>query len=296
MSKHPNVPVLFPICSSCLSISHLKLFGSWQFIGFSSPGQGWAIIRPHQAWRSNHSWALFFSHGVFSQWQAHWLRVGSGCVRLPASAVELLRGVCKIETGAEADWELDTSGSFICDGNQAVYHTSPTTLSARTMLRDIPEDCHIVRKASPTPGPTDGSFLVDTHWSIIASSERYTTLQLRFIAPHICSIMMIAEKMHTGCLIIWPVNAWDAEIHSVTYSISVAIFPIQVHLLFPDNCYHMKAILFIHITCSRSRKKLRPDNRFACAYIYAVYVPKENKNTSPLLFELLGLEDTYRSK
>lgn len=89
----PSIPIRpFPICSSCLSISHLKLFGSWQFIRFSSPGQGWAIIRPHQAWRGNHSWA-FFSHGVFSQWQAHWLCVGSGCVCLPSLTVELLQGV-----------------------------------------------------------------------------------------------------------------------------------------------------------------------------------------------------------
>lgn len=123
MSKHPNASIMFLICSSCLSISHLKLFASWQFIRFSSPGQGWAIIRPHQAWRGNHSWA-FFSHGVFSQWQAHWLCVGSGCVCLPASTVELLRGT-QIETGVETGGESGTSGSFICNSNQAVYHTSP---------------------------------------------------------------------------------------------------------------------------------------------------------------------------
>lgn len=123
MSKHPNASIMFSICSSCLSISHLRLFGSWQFIRFSSPGQGWAIIRPHQAWRGNHSWA-FFSHGVFSQWQAHWLCVGSGCVCLPASTVELLRSV-QIETGVETDRESHTPGSFICNSNQAVYHTSP---------------------------------------------------------------------------------------------------------------------------------------------------------------------------
>lgn len=85
--------------ASCLSISHLKLFASWQFIRFSSPRQGWAIIRPHQAWRGNHSWA-FFSHGVFSQWQAYWLCVGSGRICLPSSSVELLWGT-QIEMGGE---------------------------------------------------------------------------------------------------------------------------------------------------------------------------------------------------
>lgn len=72
MSKHPDVSVMVPICSADLSISRRKLFCSWQFIRFSSPSWGWAIIKPHQPWRGNHSWA-FFSHGVFSQWQAHWL-------------------------------------------------------------------------------------------------------------------------------------------------------------------------------------------------------------------------------
>ena len=103
MSKHSSASVMFRICSFSLSISHLKLFGSWQFIRFSSTGQGWAIIRPHQAWRGNHSWA-FFSHGVFSQWQAHWLCVGSGCVCLPSFTVELLRGT-QIETEVETDAE-----------------------------------------------------------------------------------------------------------------------------------------------------------------------------------------------
>lgn len=89
MPKHHNVSIMFPICSSCLSISHLKLFCSWQFIRFSSPGQGWAIIKPHQAWRGNHSWA-FLSHGVFSQWQAHWLCWFWVFFCFPTSTVELL--------------------------------------------------------------------------------------------------------------------------------------------------------------------------------------------------------------
>lgn len=28
MPKHPDASIMFPICSSCLSISHLELFGS----------------------------------------------------------------------------------------------------------------------------------------------------------------------------------------------------------------------------------------------------------------------------
>lgn len=72
LQEDAQASVMVPLCSSDLSISCWKLFCSWQFIRFSSPSLGWAIIKPHQAWRGNHSWA-FFSHGVLSQWQAHWL-------------------------------------------------------------------------------------------------------------------------------------------------------------------------------------------------------------------------------
>lgn len=118
MSKHPSASIMFPICSSCLLISHLKLFGSWQFIGFSSPGQGWTIIRPHQAWRGNHCWA-FFSHGVFAQWQARWLCVGSGCVCLPASTVELLQGT-QIETGVETESQTHQGHSSVTVTKQGI--------------------------------------------------------------------------------------------------------------------------------------------------------------------------------
>lgn len=74
---------------------------SWQFIGFSSPSQGWAIIKPHQAWRGNHSWA-FFSHGVFSQWQARWLC--SLWVRL--SPVPPRDTCARIETGGDGGESL----------------------------------------------------------------------------------------------------------------------------------------------------------------------------------------------
>lgn len=96
MARHTDVSVKFPICSRDVSISCLKLFCSWQFIRFSSRSQGWAIIKPHQAWRGNHSWA-FFSHGVFSQWQAHWLC--SLWVRL--SPVLRRHTYAQIETGGD---------------------------------------------------------------------------------------------------------------------------------------------------------------------------------------------------
>lgn len=149
MPKHPNASIMFPICSSCLSISHLRLFGSWQFIRFSSPGQGWAIIRPHQAWRGNHSWA-FFSHGVFSQWQAHWLCVGPG-------------HVCLVHCGTSPRytdrhrWRHRASQTH--QGHSSVTVTKQCiipayyTISACTMLRDIPEDCHTVCKAAQHQDP-----------------------------------------------------------------------------------------------------------------------------------------------
>lgn len=73
--------------------------------------------------------------------------VGSGRVCLPF----LHRGTSPRYTDRDG-WrqrgESDTSGSFICNGNHAVYHRSPAALSACAMLRDIPEDCHIVCKAA----------------------------------------------------------------------------------------------------------------------------------------------------
>lgn len=85
------VPYMQPWC-----VDFSLLFYSWQFIRFSSRSQGWAIIKPHQAWRGNHSWA-FFSHGVFSQWQAHWLC--SLGVRL--SPVLRRHTYAQIETGGD---------------------------------------------------------------------------------------------------------------------------------------------------------------------------------------------------
>lgn len=84
--------------------------------------------------------------------------VGSGRVRLPfPSAAELLRGT-QTETGGRAGGDTQgrvrhTSGSLACDGNHVVYHSSPAALSACAMLRDIPEDCHIVWKAARHQDP-----------------------------------------------------------------------------------------------------------------------------------------------
>lgn len=170
MPMHPKASIIFPICSSCLSISHLRLFGSWQFIRFSSPGQRWAIIRPHQAWRGNHNWA-FFSHGVFSQWQAHWLCVGSGCVCLPPSTV----GTSPRYTDRDG-WRQRPSQTH--QGHSSVTVTKQCitpahyTISVRHAER-YTWGLSYCPQSSPAPGPTDGSFWVDTDWSIIALSERY---------------------------------------------------------------------------------------------------------------------------
>lgn len=264
MSKHPNASIMFPICTSCLSISHLKLFGCWQFIGFSSPGQGWAIIRPHHAWRGNHSGA-FFSHGVFSQWQAHWLCIGSGCICLPAC----LRSGTSLrytdrDRGGDRRGESDASGSFICNSNQAVYHTSPLHYHPAPRWEIYLRTVILSAKQSGTR--THRWLILSRHTLIYhgpVRHVRYSTAAVYWATD----LVNPADswKRCTVYLIIWPVHLWDAETSSVTHCFS-SRFLIQSHLTFPDSCYHMDAIPFMLITCSVSRKKLRLDNPFCvCA-------------------------------
>ncbi len=81
---------------------------------------------------------------------------------------------------------------------------------------------------------------------------RYSYSLLHHISDQSCREL----KRCTGWLIIWPVNVCDAENDlycGIRYS--CRHFLLQVHLLFPDNCYHVKAIPFMLITCSESRKK-----------------------------------------
>lgn len=142
LSETPTVSIMFLICSFYLLISHLKPLGSWQLIKFPSPGRGWGIIRPHQAWRSNHCWA-FFSHGVFF------------LMTRPLTAYRL--PVCpNMCVWGGASWRYtDRDGGWRqLRGQTHQSHPSVTAtkqcttqapkLSACAMLRDIPEDCQTV--------------------------------------------------------------------------------------------------------------------------------------------------------
>lgn len=199
MSSHANVSFMFPICSACLSISHLKLFGSWQFIRLSSPGQGWAIIRPHQAWRGNHSGAFFFSHGVFSQWQARWLCVGSGCFApLPSTGsvpgVELLWDT-QIETGAETAGVSETSRSSICNNEASSASRRPATLSV----------CALQSRTKRYTWALAYNVAQDTHWPIIAlSGEICTSTALVYCAADLFN--HVASWEDARWLITRPVN------------------------------------------------------------------------------------------
>lgn len=69
--------------------------------------------------------ALFFSHGVFSQWQAHWLCVGPGWVCVPPHHCGTFLRYTPIQTEVEIDGVSQALGSLICNNSQAVYHCSP---------------------------------------------------------------------------------------------------------------------------------------------------------------------------
>lgn len=219
MSKHPNVSIMFPICSSCLSISHLKLFGSWQFIRFSSPGQGWAIIKPHQAWRGNHSRA-FFSHGVFSQWQAHWL-----CWFWARLSPFLHRGTSPRYTDRDG-WRRRASQTHQAHSSVTVTKQCITPAHYTISMRHAERytwGLSYCLQSSPAPGPTDGSFWADTDWSIIGLSQRCATVTV-YCATDLVNHVESWED--AGWRIIWPVEVWDTEhdLYTVTYSISVGIF------------------------------------------------------------------------
>lgn len=56
------------------------------------------------------------------KWQGHWLSAGYGYVCMSAFPAELRRSA-RTQTEVEADEGSNTSGSSICNSNQAVYHT-----------------------------------------------------------------------------------------------------------------------------------------------------------------------------
>lgn len=110
MPKHPDASIMFPICSSCLSISHLELFGSWQFIRFSSPGPGMSHHQTTSGMERQSQPGLFLVM-VCSPNDKPTGCVASGRVRLPfPSAAELLRGT-QIETGGRAGGRRHTGAS-----------------------------------------------------------------------------------------------------------------------------------------------------------------------------------------
>lgn len=159
---------MFPICSPDVSISRLKLFCSWQFIRFSSPSQGWVIIKPHQAWKGNHSWA-FFSHGVFPQWQAQWL-----CSLWVRLSPVLRRHTCvQIETGGDR-WRVQRIGLVRLKQPSGVTHQH-TTISMYHAERYTWGLSHSL-PSSTAPGLTDGLFSDSRRRPVYHSPVKPTTV------------------------------------------------------------------------------------------------------------------------
>ena len=89
-------------------------------------------------------------------------------------------------------------------------------------------------------------------------------------------------------------NVWDSE-NDLYYDMQHVggHFLLQVHFVFPDNCYHMESVPFLFISCSERRKKysnraVRKD--FSC--LFHVLFMRERFGAQSLMFELEILVET----
>lgn len=190
----------------------------------------------------------FFSHGVFSQWQAHWL-----CwFWTRSSPLSLRRGTSPRYTDRDGRAGGDTqgrvrhtSGSLACDGNHVVYHSSPAALSACAMLRDIPEDCHIVWEAARHQDPQMAHSEQTRARPIIVLSLRRAALTVYWAAdPSAQSQRELRScrrannltpalwHKQTVCRIFCPENC-----HIICKTLNVCFQPVCINIVGPSACF-----------------------------------------------------------
>lgn len=204
-------------------------------------------------------------------------RSGAHFVLLASTA----KNFSEVETGVETDGELGTSGSFICNSNWAVYHTS--SLHYQTAPRWEIYLTTVILSAKQPSIRTRRWLILSRHTRVYHCLVReiyYSTVPVH--CPTDLFIPVESRKDAREALIIWVVNMCEAEIYSVTQYFCCH-FLLQVHLPFLDNGYHMTAIPCMLMTW---KEKENETWQRACMF-YIEYVPKQNEGTSPLLFELV---------